>query len=104
MKNVIKLLSVSCIIPLLSGCMNLTAEQTTMDEVSKQVLTNKFHVTAVFQKSAIEKLEIAAKTKTTSKLVGIKNTEVSGDIEMVNAIANLAGTVAAATAKAAVKE
>lgn len=93
-----------CFAPLiLTGCLNFSAHQTYWDPEAKTVLTNSVSVTGLFKQSTIERIEVAARTKTTSKLVGARNMETSGDVEMVKAISGAIGEAFAAGAKSVVK-
>ncbi len=86
--------------PLLStGCTSMTA--TSVD--TRTGTTNYFHASFFLAKNTAEKLDVAATTKTTTKLIGAKNAEVSGDVEMVRALSDALGAAIAAGARAAAK-
>lgn len=87
---------------LLAGCVRFEASQTFVDPDLKITVTNHVSGTFVFAKSAVESIEIAKKTKTTSALVGAKNAQTDGGVEFVKAIADSLGNAFAAGAKAAV--
>lgn len=85
------------------ACISFKAQTVDYDTVTKQAFTNNVHVIGFCSTAKIERLEIASRTKTTSKLVGAKNTETSGDVEMVKALAEFMGNAIAMGAKTAVK-
>jgi uncharacterized lipoprotein YmbA len=84
---------------LLTGCLKFEAHQTYFDPESKTVLTNSVKASGFLKQTSIERIDVAARTKTTSKLVGARNTETSGDVEMVKAISDVIGQAFAAGAK-----
>lgn len=86
-------LGVACLL----GCTSITATSVTATG------TNTFHAFAFFAHDKVEKLDVASTTKTTTKLIGAKNTEVSGDVEMVKALAEALRAATAEGAKAAAK-
>lgn len=84
---------------LLSGCASITASSVDAETHA----TNYFHSTFFLTKNATERIDVASRTKTTSKLIGAKNIETSGDVEMVKALAEFGGSMVAAGAKGAAK-
>jgi hypothetical protein len=93
----------SIILLLLTGCVNLKISTVTFDPETKQVSTNDFKGTFFFSKTTAEKIDVATRTKTTSKLLEAKSIQNTGDAEMIKAIADALGNAFAAGAKAAVK-
>jgi hypothetical protein len=79
---------------LTTGCVRFSASQVFYDPEAKTVVTNQASGTFVFAKSAVEKLEVAKRTKTTSALIGAKNAETANDTEAL-------GTLIGAAMKAA---
>ena len=96
-------LVIGCSAILLTGCVNFNVTSTTVDPDTKIAITNSFSGHFLFAKSTAEKIDVAYKTKTTSKLFGAKAIETTGDVEMVKAISAAVGEAFAAGAKAAVK-
>lgn len=88
---------------LLCGCINFSASQTFVDPETHIVCTNSVRGTFLLSKTAMEKIEVASRTKTTSKLIGAKNAETRGDAESIKALSDLIGNVMAQTTKAAVE-
>lgn len=88
---------------LFTGCLNFEATQTYWDHEAGTVLTNTVKASGFLKQTSIERIDVAARTKTTSKLVGARNAETSGDVEMVKAISGAIGEAFAAGAKSAVK-
>jgi hypothetical protein len=94
----------SCVVLLIAvGCVNFSVSSTTIDPDTKIAITNSFSGHFFFSKSTAEKIDVAYKTKTTSKLFGAKAIETTGDVEMVKAISAAVGEAFAAGAKAAAK-
>ena len=87
----------------LTGCMNFHAISTGIDPETHTPFTNEASGTFLFAKGSAEKLEVAARTKTTSKLIGSKNTETSGDAETIKAVADAMERAMAIGARALVK-
>lgn len=97
-----KRLAFLAVVPLLcAGCLKFEAHQTYFDPESKTVLTNYVRASGFLKQTSIERIDVAARTKTTSKLVGARNTETSGDVEMVKVITGALGEAFAAGAKSA---
>lgn len=80
-----------------TGCTSTTATSVTATG------TNTFRSTTFLARNKLDQLDVAHSTKTTTKLIGAKNVEVSGDAQMVSALADFMGAAMAAGAKAAVK-
>ncbi len=91
------------LLALTTGCVNFNVSSTTFDPDTKQAVTNSFKGTFVFAKTTAERIDVAYRTRTTSKLFGAKQVETTGDVEMVKAIAAAIGEATAAGAKAAAK-
>jgi len=93
------------VVPLiaLTGCVNFHVASTTFDPDTHVAITNVFNGHFFFAKSTAEKIDVAYKTKTTSKLFGAKSIETTGDVELVKAVSALAQDAFLAGAKAAVK-
>lgn len=71
---------------LATGCINFDISQTYYDADAKQTVTNRARGTFVLAKSAVEKIEIARRTKTTSALIGAKGAETANDTEALGAL------------------
>lgn len=86
---------------ILTGCLKFEAGQSYFDTNSNSIVTNYVRATGFLKQTSIERIDVAHRTKTTSKLVGARGTETSGDVEMVKVITGALGEAFAAGAKSA---
>lgn len=97
------LLSLPVVVLLTSGCANIAVQSVSVNPANGVVSTNSFKANLFFAKSVAEKIDVISTTKTTTKLIGAKNIEQSGDVEMIKALSSALGEAFAAGAKSAVK-
>lgn len=84
------------LIALSSGCAHIDVTQTYWDPEAKVTITNRARGTFFASKEALKRVDIAVRTKTSSKLLGASGWESSGDPETVRAIGNAIGEAAGA--------
>lgn len=102
--NLLKVLgTIVLVIFLCSGCANIQVQSVSINPANGAVTTNSFKAVLLFSKSVAEKIDVISTTKTTTKLIGAKNVEQSGDVEMIKAVSSALGEAFAAGAKSAVK-
>lgn len=82
-----------------SACANIDVARQHIDPQTGQVLTDHARTTFFCAKGQAEKIELLTQTKTTSKLLGAKNAESSGDVQMAQTLFDGFGTLAAAFAR-----
>lgn len=97
------LLTVAVLALAMVGCANIKVRSIALNPITGVVATNSFDGTFFFAKSVAERIDVISTTKTTTKLIGAKNVEQSGDVEMVKAISGALGEAFAAGAKTAIK-
>ena len=96
----LKLLSCAVLL-MANGCISFNALSTFVDPETHVVLTNQFKGVFLVATTTAQNIEVAYRTKTTSKLFGAKAVETTGDVEMVKALSALVAQSAALGAKGA---
>lgn len=86
-------LIVGIICVLFCGCTHIRVSSSYIDDAGKP-RTDTLYSTSFFAKNNLDKVEVAYKTKTTSKLFGAKGVETSADSEGINAFNNLIKSIA----------
>lgn len=75
-------------LPLLSGCSSITVTTSYIDDQGKP-RSERLHAVSFLSKNNLDKVEVLAKTKTTSKILGAKGLDNSTDSEGIGAVNNV---------------